>query len=62
MECKEEVKRGEREKRGDDGLLHFDVTYRTAPCGTKQPLKGDDRIFVLKQHADARPVILLAPA
>ena len=24
-------------------------------------IEGDDRSFVLKQHADARPVILLAP-
>ena len=46
---------------GDDGLLHLDVTYGTDTSWTKRSLRGNDRIFVLKQYAHARPVILLAP-
>ena len=67
MDCEEEKKRrevgrgGRRRTMGDDALLHLDVTYGADASWTKRSLKSDDRIFVLKQYAHARPVILLAP-
>ncbi len=55
-------RRGDRgTTRGNDELLHLTL-HAVQRLVDQATFEGDDRIFVLKQHADARPVILLAPA